>query len=299
MSFGGINNKVVQDGDKELQIIEPCKRRKPQPVTSGMDSDDDRISTITAGIMTPSKVRSKNRKESLEEEHAQEDTVTTDVEEQRQQDGSSSASVNKTGCSPTIVKMTRRSGAMVKKESTASMNGAQPKGAEVFSSVQQRETSTTEVLLNEALLTLNTVRTMEGLKSLKEANVNNVIKRMSKKMDGKVVHILTYTQGVCEDDVDDDLALKGNQVLNKLNDAYQKMVTLVKFLHFFFLEDADRSQRRPRAIELRHGRVQRDWHRAPVVCQSSALPAAVLRAPERGHRYSREVSLGHDSRRAI
>ena len=125
-----------------------------------MDSDDDRISTINAGIMTPSKVRSKNTKESLEEEHAQEDTVTPDVEEQGQQDGSSSASVKKTGCSPTIVKMTQRSGAMVKKESTASMNGAQPKGAEVFPSVQQREISTTEVLLIEALLTLNTVRTM-------------------------------------------------------------------------------------------------------------------------------------------
>ena len=198
-----------------------------------MDSDDDRISTINAGIMTPSKVRSKNRKESLEEEHAQEDAVTANVQEQGQQDGSSSASVKKTGCGPIIVKMTRRSSAMVKKESTALMNGAQPKGAEVFPSVQQREISTTEVLLIEALLTLNTVRTMEGLTSLTEADVNNVIKRMIKKLDGKVVHILTYTQGVCEDDVDDDLALKGNQVLNKLTDAYQKMETLVKFLHAF------------------------------------------------------------------
>ena len=65
------------------------------------------------------------------------------------------------------------------------------------------EISTMEVLLNETLLTLDTVRTMEGLKSLTEAKVNNVMKRMSKKLDAKVIHILTFSQGICEDDVDD------------------------------------------------------------------------------------------------
>ena len=78
MSSGGIKNKVVQDGDKEPTFVVPCKRRKLRSVTSGMDSDDDWISTVNAGIMTPSKVLSKNRKEPAEEERAQEDTVTTD-----------------------------------------------------------------------------------------------------------------------------------------------------------------------------------------------------------------------------
>ena len=68
MSSGGIKNKVVQDGDEELRIVEPCKRRKLQRVTSGVDSDDDDwISTINAGIMEQSKVRSKTRKEPVEE----------------------------------------------------------------------------------------------------------------------------------------------------------------------------------------------------------------------------------------
>ena len=49
-----------------------------------------------------------------------------------------------------------------------------------------------------------------------------------------------------EDDVDDgepkaDLAMKGNQVLKKLNDAYQKMETLVKFLHDFGKTQTDLS----------------------------------------------------------
>ena len=94
--------------------------------------------------------------------------------------------------------------------------------------MEQREISTTEALLNEALLTLDTVRTMEGLKYLTDAKVNNVIKRMSKQLDAKVVHILIKTHGIWEDDVGDgepkaDLAMKGKQVLNNLNDACQKM----------------------------------------------------------------------------
>ena len=71
-------------GDKELTIVEPCKRRKLRSATSGMDADDGWTSTVNAGIMTPSKVRNKHRMEPVEEKHAQEDTVTADVEEQGQ-----------------------------------------------------------------------------------------------------------------------------------------------------------------------------------------------------------------------
>ena len=67
--------------------------------------------------------------------------------------------------------------------------------------------------------------------------------------------------------------MKGNQVPNKLNDAYQKMETLVKFLHAFGKTQTD----------LSGGPEQLNWameQRAPAVFRSRARPEAVLFVPE-------------------
>lgn len=92
----------------------------------------------------------------------------------------------------------------------------------VYPSVQQREITASASVAQDAELLLSTTEENEGFKSLTAGRVDSVISKVTKKLDGKVVFVLTFN-GLDDEDMAaadlgsrTELSMKGQVIFDKL-----------------------------------------------------------------------------------
>jgi hypothetical protein len=216
-----VQTRTLKDGDSTIEVVD-VKKRKLQRHCSDATSEDDWVAAINNSAAPGTSSGSRARQP--------EDTQTGD-DEPASEAGQKNKARKKASVHPAPLAKPP-----IRKSSGSAVESPGSGGQKVFPSVQMREIASVQVLLNEADVLLGTATMQEGIKSLSEAKVRVVLKKLDKKMEAKTVQVLLYSQGSgsYDDDMDDgemkdDLTVKGEMVYKNMQEACSKMEALGNF----------------------------------------------------------------------